>query len=327
MRTVLIRCSVVLGVLAVPLAATAQNPVQNPKVGYLLLGSEETGAAIRQAFVDGLRELGYVDGRNIALDFRYGGQNAARLDGQAQDLVRSNVDVIVVGSTPAFLAARKATPKIPIVFATIGDPVGFGVVDSLSRPGRNFTGLTIMSEELNAKRLELIKQIMPGAKRIGMLEDPDDPMTPLASRGIEAAAQSMGLTVIPFGVHETAKYAATFAAMGAQGIDAVLVLDEAAFSSNRRDLAATAAPQKLPLICPYAQMTEAGCLCSYGVNILENFRQSGVYVDKILKGANPADLPIENPRRFQTVINLKTAEELGLTIPELVRLRADLLIR
>jgi len=327
MRAVVARCLVLLAALAAVMTPVAGVAQQVPHVGYLLLGDAEGSARIRQAFADGLRDLGYTDGRNIALDFRYARGDATRFQPEAQELVQSGVKVIVTASTPAFVAAQKATSTIPIVFATIADPVAAGFVDSLSRPGRNFTGLTILSEELNAKRLELIKQITPNAKRIGMLENPDNPSTPLISRGIEPAAASMGLTILPFDVHGPDGYEPAFAAMTAQGVDAVLVLDDAMFSSNRVALVAAADPRKLPLICAYPQMAEAGCLCSYGINFLENLRRSGIYVDKILKGASPADLPVENPRQFETVVNLRAAAKLGVTIPELVRLRADRLIQ
>ncbi len=318
---------VLLGLGAAPVAGSAQTPAPVPHIGYLLLGDAAGSAPIRQAFADGLGDVGYVDGRNIVLDFRYAEGDAARFQQAAQDLVQSGAKVIVTASTPAFLAAQKATSTVPIVFATIADPVAAGFVDSLSRPGRNFTGLTILSEELNAKRLELIKQIMPGAKRIGLLGNPDNPSTPLISRGIEPAAASMGLTVLPFDARGASAFEAAFSAMAAKGVDAVLVLDDASFSSNRVALVGAAASRKIPLICAYPQMAEAGCLCSYGINFLENLRRSGAYVAKILNGANPADLPVENPRQFETVVNLEVAEKLGLTIPDLVRLRADRLIR
>lgn len=317
----------VLAVLGTPVAGFAETTGQPPRVGYLLLGDAKNSTGIHQAFAEGLRALGYVDGRNIVLDFRYAAGNASRFEQDAQELVRLGVKVIVTASTAAFVAAQKATSTIPIVFATIPDPVAAGFVDSLSRPGRNFTGLTILSEDLNAKRLELITQIMPGAKRIAMLENPDNPSTAQMSRGIMPAAASLGLTVLPFEVREPNGYEPAFSKMPPERVDAVLVLDDAAFSSNRAALVAAASSRKLPLICPYEQMAEAGCLCSYGINFLENFQRSGVYVDKILKGAKPADLPVENPRQFETVINVGVAEKFGLTIPDLVRLRADRLIR
>lgn len=316
-----------LAVLSTPVAGRAQPAAQIPHVGYLLLGDPDGPGRLRQVFADGLREFGYVDGHNVALDFRFARGDESHFDAEAQDLVHSGVKVIVTSTTAAFVSARKATSTIPIVFATIADPVASGFVDSLSRPGRNFTGLTILSEDLNAKRLELIKQIMPNAKRVAMLENPDNPSTPLISRGIEPAATSLGLTIRSFDVRTPDEYDAVFAAMMTQQVDAVLVLDDASFSSNRAALIAAAAPRKLPMICAFEQMAVDGCLCSYGINLLENFRRSGAYVAKILRGADPADLPIENPRQFRTVINLRTAEKLGLAIPDLVRLRADRLIR
>jgi putative ABC transport system substrate-binding protein len=328
MKTVAARCLVVLlglAVLATPAAGLSQTQV--PQIGYLLLGDAESSVLLREAFSDGLRELGYADGRNVALEFRYAAGDPARLAQNAQDLVRSNVKVIVTASTPAFLAAQKATSTIPIVFATIADPVAAGFVESLSRPGRNFTGLTILSEELNAKRLELIKQIAPKAKRIGLLENPDNPSTVRMASGIMPAAASLGLTILSFDIRGPDGYEAAFDAMAAKGVDAVLVLDDATFNSSRAALVAAATARKLPLICPYPPMADAGCLCSYGVNYLENYRRSAAYVDKILKGANPGELPVENPRQFETVVNLQVAAKLGLTIPEFVRLRADRLIR
>jgi putative tryptophan/tyrosine transport system substrate-binding protein len=328
MKAAVLRSLVVLlAVLAAPGAGRAQTAAQLPHVGYLLLGDPDGPGRLRQAFADGLREFGYDDGRNVALDFRFAAGDTSRFDAEAQDLVHSHVAVIVTSSTAAFVSARKATSTIPIVFAAIPDPVASGFVESLSRPGRNFTGLTILSEDLNAKRLELIREIVPGAKRIGMLENPDNPSTPLISRGIEPAATSLGLTVQPFDVRGPDGYEPAFAAMAAQGVDAVLVLDDASFGSNRAALVAAAAPRKLAMICAYEQMAVDGCLCSYGINLLENFRRSGAYVAKILQGADPADLPVENPRQFRTVINMGVAEKLGLAIPDLVRLRADRLIR
>ena len=316
-----------LALVVIPFATLAETPDQPPRVGYLLLSDAKSSARIRQAFADGLRSLGYVDGRNITLDFRYAAGNVSQFEKDAEDLVHLGAKVIVTASTVAFVAAQKAAPTSPIVFATIPDPVGAGFVESMSRPGRNFTGLTILSEDLNAKRLELITQIIPGAKRIAMLENPDNPSTARMSSGVMRGANALGLTILPFDVREPNGFEAAFSQMPPQRVDAVLVLDDAAFSSNRAILVAAASPRKLPLICPYEQMAEAGCLCSYGINFLENFERSGVYVDKILKGASPSDLPVENPRQFETVINLDVAEKLGLAIPDLVRLRADRLIR
>jgi len=318
---------VLLGLGVVPAAGLAQTTTPVPHVGYLLLGDAAGSARFREAFAEGLSELGFVDGRNIALDFRYAEGDATRFQQAAQDLVRAGAKVIVTASTQAFLAAQKATSTTPIVFAAIADPVAAGFVDSLSRPGRNFTGLTILSEDLNAKRLELIKQIMPDARHIAMVENPDNPSNASMVSGIMPAAASLGLTIRPFDVRAPGGYDSAFAAIAGQQMDAVLVLDDASFSSNRNALVAAAAPRKLPLICAYEQMAEAGCLCSYGINFLENFRRSGAYVAKILQGTAPADLPVENPRQFRTVINLQVADKLGLTIPDLVRLRADRLIR
>ncbi len=321
MAAVITRIVLLVVLTALPLFAAAQDAPRLPRVTYLLLGNPEANPRFRAAFVDGLQTLGYVDGRNIAIDLRY-----AEPDGfpaLARDAVNGGANVIVTASTQALRAAQGVTKTVPIVFASISDPVAGGFVDTLARPGGNITGLTILSPELNRKRLQLIKDTLPTASRVAVLQNPENPSTKVMSEGIDGAAEALRLRVRRFDAAGPSAFGALAGQIAAWRADAVLILDDAMFSSYRTGLIAAAAEHGLPLACPYRDMAIAGCLFSYGVDLLANFRRSAVYVDRILKGGDVANLPVENPARFEMVTNLKTAKALGLTMPQAVLLRSD----
>jgi putative ABC transport system substrate-binding protein len=319
--TVVARILLLVVLTGLPFFAAAQDAARLPRVTYLLLGKPEANPRFRAAFVDGLQTLGYVDGQNIAIELRY--SDADGFPALARDAIDGGTDVIVTASTQALRAAQGATKTVPIVFASISDPVAGGFVDTLARPGGNITGLTILSPELNRKRLQLIKETVPSASRVAVLQNPENPSTAVMSQGIEGAAEALRLRVRRFDAAAPTAFGELTNQIAAWRADAVLVLDDAMFSSYRVGLIAAAAERGLPLACPYRDMAMAGCLFSYGVDLLANFRRSAVYVDRILKGSDVASLPVENPARFEMVTNLKTAKALGLTMPQAVLLRSD----
>jgi len=268
-----------------------------------------------------------VEGQNFAIEERWAEGRAERLPDLAADLVRLKVDVIVTGSTPGARAAKQATTKIPIIAVVVGDPVGTGLVASLARPGGNLTGLSDITVDLSAKRLELLKEVAPTASRVAVLWNPTHPTNPLQLRETQVAAQALGLTLQPVVVGSSDELERAFAAMMRERASALLVLAETLTLLHRRRLADLAAKNRLPAMYPFREQAEAGGLMSYGPSIPDMYRRAAVYVDKILKGAKPADLPVEQPTRFELVINLKTAKALRLTIPPSVLIRAEEVIR
>jgi putative ABC transport system substrate-binding protein len=318
-----------LSLLVVPLAAAAAQPREKvPRVGYLLLASHDP---IRQryleAFRQGLRELGYVDGQNIAIESRSAEGKHDRLPALAADLVRSKVDVIVVTSGAATQAAQQATTTIPIVMTTVADSVGSGLVASLARPGGNVTGLTIMSPDLAGKQLELLKEVVPKVSLVALLTNPDNPSSARFLREAEAAARALGVRLHTLEARNPQEIDSAFAAMTRERVGALLILPDGIFLSQRRQIAELAAKRRLPSIYGTTEYAEAGGLMAYSANFLDLQRRVATYVDKILKGAKPADLPVEQPIKFELVINLKTAEALGITIPPMLRFQADEVIQ
>jgi putative ABC transport system substrate-binding protein len=312
------------GLLAAPLAAVAQPVGRVPRIGMLLSGApldpDPRVAALRQ----GLRERGYVDRQNITIEAQ-GSDHVPRLYDLATDLVRSKVDVIVTQGTPGAQAAQRATKTTPIVMATSGDPVTFGLVASLARPGGNITGQTIIADEYVGKRLEMLREIVPGVSRIAVLWNPANPGLVNQMKSAEEAARTLGVALQRVGVRHPDEFDRAFQAAMNGRAGALFVMDDAVFSTHRARIVSLAAASRLPTI--YGLRTaEAGGLVSYGPNLLEMFRSAAIYVDKILKGAKPADLPIEQPTTFELVINLKTAKALGLTILPSLLQRADQVI-
>jgi putative ABC transport system substrate-binding protein len=281
---------------------------------------------LAEAFRQGLREHGYVEGQNIAFEYRYAAGRADRLPALAAELVRLKVDVIVTESNVAALAAKHATQTIPIVMAIAGDPVKAGVVNSLARPGGNVTGLTLIHPELSGKRLQLLKEAVPKIALVAVIWNPTDPAAADFLRETEAAARSLGLKIHAIEARAPAELDAAFKAVADARPSAFFTIPHSMFQDNKTRIFEFATKSRLPGVFPNRVFTEAGGLMSYGPNLAANFRRAAVFVDKILKGAKPADLPIEQPTKFELVINLKTAKALGLTIPPSVLARADQVI-
>jgi putative tryptophan/tyrosine transport system substrate-binding protein len=305
-----------------PLAARAQQPGKLPRVGYIRAGTPNNDP-FREEFVRGMRDLGYVEGRNIAYEFRHYGDDVESIAPLISDLLRAKVDIIVAGGTAAVRAAQTATQSIPIVMGAAADPLGIGLVAGLARPGGNTTGLSILSTELTVKRLEVLKKVMPKAIRIAILQQPANPAHPMFIKEIEPTAGLLGLTYRILEARGSEDFEPSFASMRAWPADAIFVLDDPTFIASRAGMAEEAARHRLPLICGFREMTEAGCLFSYSVSVKDMWYRSATFVDKILKGAKPSDLPVQQGTKFEFVINLQTAKALGLEIPPTLLARAD----
>jgi ABC-type uncharacterized transport system substrate-binding protein len=309
-------------------AVSAQQPGKISRVGVLRPGDPPPGDfGHREAFEGGLRDLGWTPGTNILIEYRYAEGNPERLSELAAELVRLPVDVIVASAPMGVRAAQRATRTIPIVMSTLPDPVGEGFVASLARPGGNTTGLTLDSEELAGKQLELLKEALPKLSRVGVLRNSNSPGYNVAKGQIEAVARRLKLEVKDFRVSRPEDLASTFAAMSQAGVGAILVRrDVLVVEPKRAEVLALASQRRLPAMYNFRQFPDSGGFMSYGANVNDIQRRSAGFVDKILKGAKPADLPIEQPTKFELVINLKTAKALGLTIPPSLLLRADQMI-
>ena len=307
--------------------AEAQQPVKVPRIGYLRPGS--AAPARFEAFRQGLRELGYVEGKNIAIEYRYadGKTEAERLPDLAAELVRLKVEVIVTSGTPSVLAIKKASATMPIVFTVISHPVENGIVASFARPGGNATGLTILTEELSGKRLELLKEIVPKVTYIGVLSDLSNPTQALEWKEILHAAQGLGLKLQSLGLRSSKDFDGAFAAALKERAQALITLPQPLMNSHRNLIVEFATKNRLPAMYPSPEYTVGGGLMSYAPIYTDLFRRAATYVDKILKGAKPADLPVERPMKFEFIINLKTAKQIGLTIPPSVLARADKVIK
>ena len=314
-------------VLLAPLAGDAQPRAKVPRIGILTPASEAS-TPVFEAFRQGLRELGYVEGQNIVLEFRLAAGRADRLPDLAAELARLKVDIILTdGGTAAAQAAQHATTTIPIVMATVGDPVQAGLIANLARPGGNVTGLTLLAPGLNGKRLELLKESVPGVAHVAVLWNPTNPAATQYLRETEGAAPSLQLQLQPLEVPgPDAIEAAVGAAVKGQA-DALITLPDAMLSNQRTQIADLAAKHRLPALFPEREFVDAGGLLSYGPSVPANFHRAAAFVDKILKGAKPADLPVEQPSRFELVINLKTAKALGLIIPPSLLFQADVVIQ
>jgi putative ABC transport system substrate-binding protein len=314
--------------LAAPLAAEAQQAAGKVyRVGHLSGSSEAASKPFLVAFREGMRALGYVEGQNWVLDERYAGANMERLASLAQTLIQRKPDVLLVSTTPGNVAAKAATSTIPIVMVLVADPVGAGIVPSLAHPGGNITGITNIQAELAAKRLEILKEIVPIAKRIAVIVNPDNPNAPPQMRSAEVAARKLGIVLGPVLEMRTPDdlEKAFEGAVRARADGAIRMIDALVFML-RKETASLAAKYRLPVIYPSREDVEAGGLVAYGTNIPAQYRQAAGFVDKILRGAKPADLPVEQASTFDLAINLKTAKALGLTIPPSLLQRADQVI-
>jgi len=312
-------------VLAAPLAVEAQQAGKVARLGLLRFGPASAYAGRVEALRTGLRELGYVEGKNIVIEFRWA-ETVDQLSELAAELVRLKVDVIFASSSTEVAAARRATKTVPIVFATHADPEGLGHVATLARPGGNMTGLSMVHTELMAKELEIMKQTLPRMKRLGVLVPLTAPSHRPALKAVEATAPRLEVQVIRVPVQTAEGFDGAFATMARERVDGVLVLGSAFTASHPTRLAELALKQRLPSMFAVRENVEAGGLMSYGPDLNDLTRRAATYIDRILKGAKPADLPVEQASKYELVINLKTAKALGLTIPPSLLLRADQVI-
>ena len=311
-----------------PLAARAQQTGKVNRIGFLVTGALDSAEAqaILDAFRQGLRERGYVEGQDIVIEYRGADGKMERFPELATELVRLNLDLIVAGNTPAARAVREATSTIPIVVPNMGDPVGDGLVASLARPGGNITGMTFLGPELAAKRLELLKQALPTISRVAALWHPGvygESTTREMIRKMEAAARTLLVQLQLVEVREAAEFDQAFLAMVRERADALIVLPSPMLFNERRHIVDLATRHRLPSIAMARELAELGGLMAYGASIRDLFRRAGVYVDMILQGAKPADLPVQQPTKFELVINLKTAKALGVDVPPTLLAIAD----
>ena len=312
--------------LGVPLASLGQQPAKVARVGFLEASTPSVIAARVEAFRQGLRDLGYVEGKNVVIEYRYAEGNFDRLPALAAELVRLNVNVIVTGGPTAIPAAKAATTAIPIVMAFDTDPVGSGFAASLAKPGGNITGLSTLAPELSAKQIELLKEIVPKLARVAVLGTASRPGSAHALREVENAAKALKVQVQFQDVVDPKGIDAAFLAARKGGADAVLVLGSPLFNANRTELTELASKSRYPVIYDRAEFVEAGGLMTYSVSLADLARRAATYVDKILKGAKPGDLPIEQPTKFDLVVNMKTAKALGIKIPNSVLAQATRVI-
>lgn len=307
------------------LPAGAQQPTKVPRIGVLISGSPTTHRFMADAFRQDLRELGHIEGQNISLEYRWAEGKLDRLPDLAAELVRLKVDVIVVGGTTAVRAAKQATGTIPIVVFGAGNLVGAGLVASLARPGGNITGTHDLSPELSSKRLELLKETVPKLSRVAVLWNPTS--SARALREIEAAARTFGMQLQVLEVRTPDEFQGAYAAMIRQRADALVIVMDSFTLFHRRKLVDLSVKSRLPMVCEASEFASDGCLIAYGPDRLDAIRKAAGFVDRILKGAKPADLPIDQPTKFHLVINLKTAKALGVTIPQSLLARADHVIQ
>jgi putative ABC transport system substrate-binding protein len=315
-----------LVLLAVVVIAEAQQPKKVSRIGYLGATAPSNISARIEAFRQGLRDLGYIEGQNLIIEYRYAEGKLDRLPELAAELVRLKVDAIFVQSTPAVQAAKKATTTVPIVSVS-GDPVGLGLVASLARPGGNVTGLTNLTSELAGKRLELLKEVDPRISRVAVLWNPDASSSALRMRETDAAAASLGIKLQPVEVRAANDFERAFSALKRERADALFPLRSPFISNHVKRIVELAAKNRVPGMYDASEFAEAGGLMSYGTMLADLDRRAATYVDKILKGAKPAELPVEQPTKFEFVINLKAAKQIGLTIPPNVLVRADKVIK
>jgi putative ABC transport system substrate-binding protein len=329
MRLSAIGLIVTLAILAVPLPLKAQSPAKVPRIGWLSLGASSGNPYLLTAFRQGLRELGWVEGQNLAIELRYAEGQPDRLSDLAAEFVRLKVDVIVVGNPLAARAAQQATLELPIVIVAVGDAVGLGLVASLARPGGNLTGLSEQYPDLVFKWLELLKEAVPQASRVGVLTMSS--LWPVQSepwQALQQAAQTMWVTLHRVEVQEPSAFESVFAGMTQEHVEALIMLPHPILFRHRTRLVALAAERHLPAIWgPWREFVDVGGLMAYGPSLPDQYRRAAYFVDKILKGAKPADLPVEQPTKFELVLNLKTAQALGITIPPTLLFQADEVIR
>jgi len=310
------------GAAAWPLAARAQQASKLPTIGFLGAATASVAGQWFAAFVKRLHELGWMEGRNVAIEVRWAEGRSERYAEIAAEFVRLNVDVIVTVGTPASLAAKQATSVVPIVFVAASDPVGTGLVASLARPGGNVTGLSNQQADLAGKRVELLREVVPGLRRLAIMANVDNSASVLEMREVQTAARTIGLEVAILEVRQAEDIANGFELLKSRA-DALYVVSDPLLGSNRVRINTLALGMRLPTLHAFREYVDAGGLMSYGPNFPHLFRRAGDHVDKILRGAKPADIPVEQPTKFDLIINLTTAKALGLTVPATLLARAD----
>jgi putative ABC transport system substrate-binding protein len=323
MRRIGLAVVLALSVVLAPLTDEAQPAGKVYRIGFLRAG--QPPKTFVEAFQQGLRARGYIEGRNVVIEYRYTDGSFDELSRLAAELVRFNVDVILASGAPAAFAARSATTKVPIVFASVYDPVEIGLVTGLAHPGGNVTGLSQTSADLGGKRLELLKELLPKLKSVAILWHPANLTNLVQKKSVEVAARTLGVDTKSVPVQDPSQFGSAFE--DARGVDALVQVDDPLLITYRRQLAELAVRSRLPAIAGLREYVDAGGLMSYGADHPDLYRRAATYIDKILKGAKPADLPIEQPTKFDLVINLKTAKALGLTIPQSLLVRADEIIQ
>ena len=304
------------------ISSQAQQPGKVPHIGFLSLSG-----ANQEAFRQGLRDLGYIEGKNIAIESRTAANRADRLSVLAGELVDLKVDVIVAAGSQAVHAAQRTTKSIPIVMTSSSDPVGTGFVASLAHPGGNITGLSLVGPDLSTKRLEMLKEVILGVSRVAVFWNPDDPAAKISLRETEDAAKAQAMHLQILEIREASDFESAFRAANKGRARALILLPAPIVATQAKQIAELALKNNLPAISPVSEFPNAGGLMSYGANLADLYRRAATYVDKILKGAKPAELPVEQPTKFELVINLKTAKQIGLTIPPNVLARADKIIK
>jgi len=322
----LLACLALGMVVALP-SASAQAAAKVPRVGYVFGTTSSEGHRRWEAARQGLRELGYVEGQSIALEVRWAEGRYERFPELVAELVRLKVDVLVVANTPGALAAKNATQTIPVVMLAVGDPVGSGLVDSLARPGGNLTGLSLMNPELHGKRLQLLKEVVPKVSRVAVLTNPGNPIHATFWNETQAAARRLRVQLQRLEVRGPEDFEGAFAKASRGRAGALLAFDDPLTIGHPTQIVALAAKSRISAMYGFREFPDAGGLISYGTNALNHYRHTATYVDKILKGAKPADLPVEQPTRFELVINMKTAKALGIKFPQSILIRADQVIQ
>jgi len=312
-----------LSVLLTPPATEAQQRAHLPRVGYLGTSSASLEPELVKAFREGLRDLGYVEGQNILIEYRWAEGNYQRFPDLVADLVNLKVDLILTAGTPGALAAKRATQTIPIVMAVTGDAVGTGLVSSLARPGGNLTGLTTMVPDLEGKRLEILREVVPKLTTLVVLLNTANPLTAIQWEQTKISAKTLGIQLQPVELRRPEEFNDAFAKVARQRPDGITMVADRFLLAHRMQIVDFVAKTRLPAIYPYRDFVVAGGLMSYSPSYEDLFRRSATYVDKILKGAKPSDLPIEQPTKFELLVNMKTAKTLGVPIPPSLLLRAD----
>jgi putative ABC transport system substrate-binding protein len=328
-KTGVLSILIAVALVAVGVVAQAQQPKKVPRIGYLSSGDSARDSARSEAIRLALRELGYIEGQNIATEYRYAEGKLDRFPELAAELVRLKVDIIVVAGGPGVQVAKNATKTIPIVMVGLpADPVEVGLVESLARPGGNVTGLSSLSRELAGKRLELLKEAVPKLARVAVVYDPTIGTSAREVKEVlPVAARALGLTIQPWEIRAPDGFEKVFASLNKQRPDGLYVSGSALMSINQKRIVGFAFKSRLPSTYSFREAVDAGGLMYYGADLADSYQRVAYFVDKILKGAKPGDLPVEQPKKFELVINLKTAKEIGLTIPQSLLYRADKVIR